>query len=99
VERKFSVMESNVQWKTKQKKKLIKGKIFHCPKQRYFQKSEQVSVEFVCLKCNLHVRQENKIKQNTKHRNLPHHTSHGIISRPTRVRGCGYDAEEWILPS
>jgi hypothetical protein len=26
------------------------GKIFHCPKQRYFQKSEEVSVEFVCLK-------------------------------------------------
>ena len=27
-----------------------RDKIFHCPKQRYFQKSEEVSVEFVCLK-------------------------------------------------
>jgi len=45
------------------------------------------------------VRQENKIIQNTKHKNLSHHTSHGIISRPTRVHGCVYDAEEWILPS
>lgn len=50
VERNLIVMEIKYTVEDKTNTEADKGTLFHCPKQRYFEKSEKVSVEFVCLK-------------------------------------------------